>query len=274
MGVKSLMSVFTKLQESGAFDIDGNLYVQRGLKRPNKFEELYLQLRKKEERLYSDSELGQLPEIHKAHVHHREWQMRTSSMKRLLDCLSKGKAPRNILEVGCGNGWLSHHLAAKLSSEICALDINEHELRQGSRVFASHTNLIFLYADVLDWPADHVQFDIIVLASSAQYFPDLKVAVERLLKMLVDGGTLHILDSPFYNEGNVEAARARSLSYFQSLDHPEMAETYHHHRATDLHAFAPEVMYDPGGLMSQLERKLFRVAASSFPWYRITKGIK
>ena len=265
------MSTITDLALSESFDIEGNLLLQRGLIRSRKFEELYLQLRKREDRLYSDSELAALPAIHKMHAHYREWLVRAHSMSKLLAYLSKRKAPRHILEVGCGNGWLSHHLAARLPAEVCALDINEHELRQGSRVFAARKNLVFLYADVLDWPATQVQFDTIVMASSVQYFSDIHAVIPRLLERLADHGELHILDSSFYADENVRAAQERSRTYFESLGLPEMTGTYYHHRAEELRPYTPDVLYDPRGIRSVIERKLFRKPASPFPWYRITK---
>ena len=70
----------------------------------NQFEKLYLQLREKEKRIYTDEEVIALPEIAEGHPHYAEWQMRKQSAKRLVTYLQREQRPLKILEVGCGNG--------------------------------------------------------------------------------------------------------------------------------------------------------------------------
>ena len=82
------------------------------------FEEQYLSLRQKEGRLYSDTELFNLPEIPRDHLHYAEWQIRKESAKRLRNYFEKRSSLIKILEIGCGNGWLSHQLAEISGSEI------------------------------------------------------------------------------------------------------------------------------------------------------------
>ena len=81
----------------------------------NGFEEQYLKIRQKEKRLYADEEVKHLPDIAPWHVHYREWQFRKRSATRLMRYLEKKKRALNMLEVGCGNGWLSAKLAMNSS---------------------------------------------------------------------------------------------------------------------------------------------------------------
>ena len=77
------------------------------------------------------------------------------------------------MELGCGNGWLTHHLAMIKNSYVVGVDINRFELEQAARVFNNFNNHKFFYADVF---ADYFKlgdFDIILLAGSIQYFKDL-----------------------------------------------------------------------------------------------------
>ena len=78
------------------------------------FEENYLAARDREKRLYSDEELLQLPSIAEQHPHYREWKLRKESADRLKKYLSALDRPLKILELGSGNGWLSHFLAKPL----------------------------------------------------------------------------------------------------------------------------------------------------------------
>ena len=47
------------------------------------FEEIYHPLRTKENRVYTDREIAQLPDISNTHPHYKEWQIRKQSSDRL-----------------------------------------------------------------------------------------------------------------------------------------------------------------------------------------------
>ena len=68
------------------------------------FEQQYLAVRKRENRIYSDSEVSCLPEIFSSHDYSEEWKVRKRSAKRLITHLEKKNRPLTILEIGCGNG--------------------------------------------------------------------------------------------------------------------------------------------------------------------------
>src|SRR6478609_3338202 len=74
--------------------------------------ELYIALREKEGRLVSDEELLKLPEVNAFHIHLKEWRIRKKSCDQLLNYVAKKNRPLKILEIGCGNGWLSNRLAS------------------------------------------------------------------------------------------------------------------------------------------------------------------
>jgi hypothetical protein len=69
-----------------------------------RFEKLYITLREKENRLYTDDQVKQLPLIPSSHVHSAEWVIRKRSTARLLNYLRKRRIQLSILEAGCGNG--------------------------------------------------------------------------------------------------------------------------------------------------------------------------
>ncbi|WP_431210721.1 hypothetical protein ACQ86N_32840 [Puia sp. P3] len=79
------------------------------------FEKKYILIRTLENRLYTDDELAKLPEISATHTHHKEWQIRKNSCQRLVRYLSTRRRSPEILEIGCGNGWLSHLAGADTS---------------------------------------------------------------------------------------------------------------------------------------------------------------
>src|SRR5688572_12332470 len=130
------------------------------------FGKLYISLREKEGRVYSDDEVAVLPEINARHLHYGEWQMRKRSSRQLAQhLLGKGREPA-ILEVGCGNGWLCHQLSAITAGKITGIDINDIELQQAKRVFGHIRNLEFIYGDIREGIVKSNQYDVIVFASS------------------------------------------------------------------------------------------------------------
>jgi len=64
------------------------------------FESLYIRLRKKEGRIYTDEEVKVLPDIAITHPHYKEWQFRKQSAQRLIDHLTQKKRSLEILEIG------------------------------------------------------------------------------------------------------------------------------------------------------------------------------
>src|SRR5258705_7764836 len=91
---------------------------------PDNFEILYTRLRQWERRIYSDKEVTQLPVVASTHPFYKEWQLRKESSKKLIDYLKKRNQRTDILEVGCGNGWLSSKLAGIKKSNVIGVDIN------------------------------------------------------------------------------------------------------------------------------------------------------
>src|SRR5438067_1617333 len=99
------------------------------------FEKEYIALRSKENRIYSDEELQHLPNVEQDHPHFSEWQIRNKSAQRFIRHLTGLRRSLNILEIGCGNGWLSHKMACLPGVQVTGIDINKTELDQARRVF-------------------------------------------------------------------------------------------------------------------------------------------
>jgi ubiquinone/menaquinone biosynthesis C-methylase UbiE len=261
------MSLRKSLEEGRDFSFGNNIFYQRGIQGIGSFEQEYTDLRRKEDRIYSDAAVRMLPEIPHNHSLRREWQVRANSARTLLKYLRK-TSPGRILEVGCGNGWLSSQLATLPESEVVGIDVNETELLQAARVFSHRRNVTFCKADVFcPLPFDHL--DCIVLAASVQYFPDVASLINRLLGLLADNGQIHLLDSPFYEESEIPAARQRSEKYFREHGFPLMSQHYHHHDWKSLHKFHSKILYDPRSLANKLRREI--ASASPFPWLLITR---
>lgn len=261
------MTLREQLTHNPAFIFKNKIFYESGLATNREFEKNYVELRQKEKRLYADNIVRGLPEISADHPLKKEWKFRQASLKNLCGYLQTKQGPRRILELGCGNGWFSRHLALLPNTEVLGIDLNETELLQAATVFHNISQLSFAYADILKG-SSLPEFNYIVLASSLQYFPDVKKLADRLLHQLAPSGEIHILDTPIYKSIEVISARARSAEYFQEQQ-SGMKPFYHHHDWSIFNDLTVEVLYDPHTIVNRLSGLVF--VRSPFPWICIKK---
>ncbi len=205
---------------------------------PDKYfekERTYIHIRKKEGRVYSKETVKHLPDFSGNVQLRSEWTVRKESSNKLIRYLTLKKQPLQILEVGCGNGWLSNALSQISGCEVIGADLNIIELGQAAESFEGNSNLQFIYYDVFDPFPYKSKFDVIVIAAAIQYFPDPQKLIDRLLELLNNNGEIHIIDSPLYNsESEALEAKKRSKDYFLKQGVPEMSQYYFHHTNTFL----------------------------------------
>lgn len=93
--------------------------------------------------------------------------------------------PRRVLEVGCGQGWLSERVKHTLGCDIVATDQSEHmvALTRARGVQAQ-------VADVQELPFDDAEFDCVVAAWMLYHVPRVDRALAELSRVLRPGGRL------------------------------------------------------------------------------------
>ncbi len=240
--------------------------VREASKPQGEFEDLYLKFLRKDNRLYDDAEVRELPDTFFYNLHRQEWELRAKSAYRLLKYLERPEEPArsfSLLEIGCGNGWLSARIAGMPQFEVTGLDVIRHELDQGGRVFP-YDNLEFVYGDLFEDIFEPESFDIVVLFDTVQFFPHLQQLINRCRQYLKKGGEIHILESPIYQEKEVEQVAKQTLDHYQNLGLEELAEYHHHHTRKDLSPFDFHYLYRPGGLSRLLGKK-----DSDHPWVKV-----
>jgi len=215
------------------------------------FEELYSAVREHEKKVYTDAQLQSLPDFY---IHSHEWEIRKRSTNRLLSYLQKKRKFLKILEVGCGNGWLSAKMANLPGTYVTGIDVNHAEIMQASRVFRT-PNLEFIYDSFNENTFDTERFDIIVFAASLQYFPSVVTILQQAERVLNRGGEIHIIDTPFYETEMVSKAAERCRSYYKDMGIPEMADHYFHHSISEFWGFNYRILLNPDGWFSRLFKK-------------------
>lgn len=257
-------------QNHSDFQFEEGLFFQTGFQGNPEFIENYLRLRKNEGRLYDDRTVFMLPETPPDTRLRKEWIIRRRSADRLIKYL-EAKETKKITELGCGNGWLINYLSKSLKLDFCGVDINKAELEQAGKLFAIiNENINFVYGDINSDSFKDFKMDVFILAGAVQYFPDPCALIKRLLSFLTPGSEIHILDSPFYNDNNFEAAKTRGEKHFVNEGLPLMKEYYFYQKWRSLEPFHYQVLYNPTSIINTV-RKLLAID-SPFPWIRITKA--
>jgi SAM-dependent methyltransferase len=224
------------------------------------FSEIYNAVRSKEVRIFSDEDVKRLPVVDESHPHAREWKIRAGSAKWLKKELERSFTSPKILEVGCGNGWLSAFLSENKSWQVTGIDINTYELEQAQRSFRNKKNLRFENADIMSGNITK-KFDVILFAASIQYFSSLPDILHAALGLLNGDGKIYILDSIFYKKHETESAKKRTDQYYTKLGIPEMTDHYFHHSIESLKDFNYKILGRPDNFFIRNLRKN--------PFYRI-----
>lgn len=217
------------------------------------FGDLYVEVRHKERRILSDKQVMFLPDAEPDDVHFKEWQIRKRSAGRLVAHLRKKNRPLDILDIGCGNGWLSSKLTSIKNVNVTGIDANEPEIAQARRVF-KESGVHFICGDFDPDAFAGKKFDIILFAASIQYFPGMQAILRAALSILSSTGEIHIMDTNFYKAGELSAAMQRTAAYYATLGYPEMATHYFHHSINDLRPFNHQILFNPHSLINKISK--------------------
>lgn len=141
----------------------------------------------------------QLPSVDARDPEAGVWRIRRETYGNLLRHVFAA-APQSIrvLDLGAGNGWLSHRLA-ELGHQPVAVDVVDDEMDglQAARHYA--TEFPRVQADFTQLPFASAQFDLVVFNASLHYVGDAVAALARARQMLAPGGALVVMDSPMFH---------------------------------------------------------------------------
>ncbi|HKP76523.1 MAG TPA: class I SAM-dependent methyltransferase [Longimicrobiaceae bacterium] len=97
-----------------------------------------------------------------------------------------------VLEVGCGHGAITRHLAPRAES-VLAIDLSPEMIRLARKLSAAHTAIDYRVADVTTADLPDASFDVVLSAATLHHLP-LEPTVRRLAAALRPGGWLVIQD--------------------------------------------------------------------------------
>jgi SAM-dependent methyltransferase len=111
-------------------------------------------------------------------------------------------ATDNVLDVGCGSGWLVQRLAMLAhDGRVVGIDISDEMIRLARRQSQDLDNVLFVTAEVAEIPWEANFFHHLISVESAYYWPDPALGVKELFRVLRSGGQAWILIN--YYQDNV-----------------------------------------------------------------------
>lgn len=100
--------------------------------------------------------------------------------------------PARVLEVACGTGISTRHLATTLpeGTDIIATDLNPAMLDHAAKVNGALSGVSYAQADALDLPYEDAAFDAVVCPFGIMFFPDKAKGMAEMTRVLKPGGVL------------------------------------------------------------------------------------
>lgn len=108
--------------------------------------------------------------------------------------LMKIERTDNILDVGCGAGWLARLIAERVpEGRVVGMDLSDEMVRRARRNCAALENVMFVVGSTDQIPWDAAFFTKIISVESSYYWPDPAQGLREIFRVLRDGGSAWIL---------------------------------------------------------------------------------
>jgi SAM-dependent methyltransferase len=109
----------------------------------------------------------------------------------------------NVIDVGCGGGWLSRILSQRLpDGRVVGMDISDEMVRHAREANTDLDNTMFVVGSVDEIPWEAQFFDKMISVESSYYWPEPARGLKETYRVLRDGGSAWILinyyrDNPY-----------------------------------------------------------------------------
>ena len=100
----------------------------------------------------------------------------------------------NVLDAGCGAGWLSRLLAEQVpEGRVVGMDIADEMVRRARKNYVDLANAMFVVGGVDEIPWEGNFFDKVISVESSYYWPDPARGLREIFRVLREGGSAWIL---------------------------------------------------------------------------------
>jgi len=174
--------------------------------RRRRFRSAYAVHRAREGHCTAPTELLSLPDLKTGPLAH-QWSVRARTYRRFVTAILEQRsrqvapAPVTVLDLGAGNGWLCYRVRL-LGHRAVALDLRTDPVDGlgAARGYGAYLEPLFprVAAAFEAIPVADRSVDLAVFNASLHYALDLHDVLAEAARVVVRGGRLVVLDSPFY----------------------------------------------------------------------------
>ncbi len=165
----------------------------------------------------------------------------------------------NVLDVGCGAGWLSRRLA-KLVPEgrVVGMDVSDEMIRRARRASVDSENLMFVTGEAAEIPWEPNFFAHAISVESSYYWPDPAAGSREIFRVLRPGGSAWILINYYRDNSHCHQWGKLLAVVTHLLSAEEWSEIY---RAAGFSSVSHERVADPSPTPEVYTGRWFRDAA-------------
>jgi len=164
----------------------------------------------------------------------------------------------NVLDVGCGSGWLSRRVAQMVpEGRVVGMDISDEMVRVARRNSLEHDNILYVTGEVGGIPWEPSFFTHAISVESAYYWPKPAEGVKEIFRVLRPGGTAWILINYYRDNPHCHQWGALLKVPTQLLSAAEWGELF---RAAGFTEISDERIPDPSATPETYTGRWFRDA--------------
>ena len=113
------------------------------------------------------------------------------------------QADENVLDAGCGSGWLSRLIARRVTNgRVVGMDISDEMIRHARRDSTDAANLVFIVGGIGEIPWESDFFSRVISVESSYYWPDPARGLREIFRVLREGGSAWILINYYRDNPN------------------------------------------------------------------------
>ena len=106
--------------------------------------------------------------------------------------------PRHVgwryLDVGCGNGLATLHVADTLGLRAVGVDLDPAQIELAQRAACNRTDVSFVTASATQLPFDTARFDIVSTNKAMHHVPEWWLALDEIKRVVAPGGYVVFAD--------------------------------------------------------------------------------
>ncbi len=100
----------------------------------------------------------------------------------------------NVLDVGCGAGWLARLIAQQVTQgRVVGMDVSDEMVRRARRAHLELENVMFIVGGADEIPWEDNFFTRVISVESAYYWPDPVRGIREIFRVLREGSSAWIL---------------------------------------------------------------------------------